>query len=446
MLEGVIRIGEGAGYSGAWLEPAVDLAVRGELDYLLLECLAERTIALAQLARLADPAGGYDPYLGRRMEAILGPCRARGTRVLTNAGAANPGAAGQAVADLARRLGLAGLRVGVVTGDDVLGTLDPGLALAETGQTLGQLGHRVVSANAYLGAEPLVEALAAGADVVVAGRVADPSLALAALRHSHGWPADDFPLLGAGTAVGHLTECGPQVTGGYFADPGRVDVPGLAAIGSPIAECAADGTAVITKLPGTGGAVTFATCVEQLLYEVGDPSAYLTPDVAADFSRVELEPVGPDRVRVRNAGGRPAPATLKVSVGYRDGFVGEGQISYGGAGCVARARAAAEAVLRRLSAAGLGRRELRADLIGHDALFGRPLGDRPEPGEVRLRVAARVDRRDEAEAVGREVEALWIGGPYGGAGATRGAREVIAVGSVFVRRETVEPRVALLEA
>ncbi|HEY3109033.1 MAG TPA: acyclic terpene utilization AtuA family protein [Chloroflexota bacterium] len=445
MLGGVIRIGEGAGYSGAWLEPAVDLAARGALDYLLFECLAERTIALAQLARLADPAGGYDPYLVRRMEAVLGHCRAGGTRILTNAGAANPGAAGQAVADVARRLGLAGLRVGVVTGDDVLGRLDPGLTLAETGQTLGQLGDRVVSANAYLGAEPLIEALAAGADVVVAGRIADPSLALAALRHAHGWAADDWPLLGAGTAVGHLTECGPQVTGGYFADPGRVDVPELAAIGSPIAECAADGTAVITKLPGTGGAVSFATCAEQLLYEVGDPAAYLTPDVAADFSRVELEPAGPDRVRVRGAGGRPAPATLKVSVGYRDGFAGEGQISYGGAGCVARARAAAEAVLRRLESAGLGRRELRADLIGLDALFGRPLGD-AEPGEVRLRVAARVDRREEAEAVGRAVEALWIGGPYGGAGATRAVREVIAIGSVFVRREMVEPRVALLEA
>jgi hypothetical protein len=419
--------------------------VRGELDYLLFECLAERTIALAQLARLADPAGGYDPYLVRRMEAVLGPCRAGGTRILTNAGAANPGAAGQAVADVARRLGLAGLRVGVVTGDDGLGRLDPGLALAETGQTLGQLGDRVVSANAYLGAEPLVEALAEGADVVVAGRVADPSLALAALRHANGWAADDWPLLGAGTAVGHLTECGPQVTGGYFADPGRVDVPELAAIGSPIAECAADGRAVITKLPGTGGVVSFATCAEQLLYEVGDPAAYLTPDVAADFSRVELEPAGPDRVRVRGASGRPAPATLKVSVGYRDGVAGEGQISYGGAGCVARARAAAEAVLRRLESAGLGRRDLQADLIGHDALFGRPLGD-AEPGEVRLRVAARVDRREEAEAVGREVEALWIGGPYGGAGATRAVREVIAIGSVFVRRETVEPRVALLEA
>jgi hypothetical protein len=442
----VIRIGEGAGYSGAWLEPAVDLARRGALDYLLFECLAERTIALAQLARLADPDGGYDPYLVRRMEAVLGPCRQRGTRVLTNAGAANPAAAGRAVVGVARRLGLRGTRVGVVIGDDVLGRLDPALALAETGQTLGGLGERVISANAYLGAEPLVEALAAGADVVVAGRVADPSLALAALRHAYRWPADDWPLLGAGTVVGHLTECGPQVTGGYIADPGRVDVPDLAAIGSPIAEVGPDGTAVIGKLPGTGGAVTFATCVEQLLYEVGDPAVYLTPDVAADFSRVELEPVGPDRVGVRGASGRPAPATLKVSVGYRDGFVGEGQISYGGAGCVARARAAADAILRRLASSGLAPREVRADLIGYDALFGRPVDGAPEPGEVRLRVAARVDGREAAEAVGREVEALWIGGPYGGAGATRAAREVIAVGSVFVPREAVGPRLTLLEA
>jgi hypothetical protein len=440
----VVRIGEGAGYSGAWLEPAVELVRHGRLDYLLFECLAERTIALAQLARLNDPAGGYDPHLERRMAAVLPHCRAAGTRVLTNAGAANPVGAGERVADVARRLGLNGLRIGVVTGDDVLGQLDPELRLAETGERLTDLGERVVSANVYLGAEPLVAALDKRADVVIAGRVADPSLAVAALRHAFGWAADDWARLGAGTSVGHLAECGPQVTGGYLADPGRIDVPDLANIGYPIAECEADGTATITKLPSSGGAVTVAGCTEQLLYEVGDPSAYLTPDVTADFGRVELAQEGPDRVRVCGATGRAAPPTLKASVGYRDGFVGEGQISYGGAGCVARARQAAEAVLRRLDALGVSLDHVQTDLIGYDSLFSRPGG--PEPTEVRLRVAVRVAAPWEAEAVGREVEGLWIAGPYGGGGATRTVREVIAVGSVYLPRELVQPRVELIDA
>jgi hypothetical protein len=441
-----VRLGEGAGYSGAHLAPALALAEHAHLDYLTLECLAERTIALAQLARLADPAAGYDPYLLERMAALLPPCREHRTRVLTNAGAANPLGAAEQVVALAGRLGLRGLRVAAVTGDDVLALLDGDTALGDTEHTLASLGDRVVSANAYLGAEPLVEALAAGADVVVAGRVADPSLAVAALRHAFGWAADDWPRLGAATAVGHLTECGPQVTGGYFADPGRLEVPDLHALGAPIAEVEPDGAAVITKLPGSGGLVTVATCTEQLLYEVGDPAAYLTPDVAADFSRVELVADGPDRVRVAGAAGRPAPARLKVAVGYRDGFVGEGQISYGGTGCVARARLAADVVRRRLDGLGLCLGELRADLIGWDALFGRPPDGAPEPPEVRLRVAARAETRAVAEAVGREVEALWIAGPYGGGGATRSVREVVAVAPAYLPRELARPRVALLGA
>jgi hypothetical protein len=439
-----VRLGEGAGYSGAHLAPALALAQHADIDYLTLECLAERTIALAQLARLADPSAGYDPYLVERMAALLPLCREHRTRVLTNAGAANPLGAAEQVVALARRLGLGDLRVAAVTGDDVLALLDPDTTLADTEHTPASLGDRVVSANAYLGAEPLVEALAAGADVVVAGRVADPSLALAALRHAFGWAADDWARLGAGTAVGHLTECGPQVTGGYFADPGRLDVPDLHALGAPIAEVEPDGAAVITKLAGSGGLVTVATCTEQLLYEVGDPAAYLTPDVAADFSRVALIPDGPDRVRVAGASGRPAPAALKVAVGYRDGFVGEGQISYGGAGCVARARLAAETVRRRIDGLGLCVGELRADLIGWDALFGRPPDGASEPPEVRLRVAARAETRAAAEAVAREVEALWIAGPYGGGGATRSVREVVAVASAYLPRERVRPRVALL--
>ncbi len=442
----MVRIGEGAGYSGAWLDPAVALARDGRLDYLLFECLAERTIALAQAARRGDATAGFDPYLGARMEAVLGACAAGGTRILTNAGAANPAGGGDLVVTIARRLGLHGLRVGVVTGDDVLHLLDPASVLDETGETLASLGDRVISANAYLGATPMVEALADGAAVVIAGRVADPSLAVAALRHAFGWGATDWARLGAGTAVGHLTECGPQVTGGYFADPGRLDVPGLARVGYPVAECEADGTAVITKLPGTGGTVTRATCTEQLLYEIGDPGAYLTPDVTADFRGIDLVQEAPDRVRVTGATGRPAPASLKVVVGYRDGFIGDGQVSYGGAGCLARARLAGDVVRERLASLGRAVREVRIDVIGWDSLGGAPPAGTPEPPEVRLRVAARVDTRQVADAVGREVEALWVAGPYGGGGATRSVREVIAVGSTFLDRTRVAPVVTVREA
>lgn len=442
-----VRFGEGAGFSGAWIKPAIDLAEHGRLDYLSFECLAERTIALNQLARLRNPELGYDPYLDRRIRLALPHCVRHNTRLVTSMGAANPPGAGERVVGIARELGFKGLRVAVVTGDDVLGVLDrDALTLAETGERLADLGDNLISANAYLGAEPIVNALAERAQVVVGGRFADPSLALAAQRHAFGWGARDWDLLGAGILVGHLTECGPQVTGGYFTDPGYKDVSNPENIGYPIAECEPDGSAVITKLPGTGGAVTEATCIEQLLYEVHDPSAYLTPDVTADFSGVKLEQVGPDRVRVTGALGRAAPETMKVTVGYRDGFIGEGQISYGGEGCLKRARQAADVVRARLESLGVRPRELKVDLLGVDSLFGPSARDEREPREVRLRIAARTRTLADAEAVSAEVEGLWVGGPYGGGGALRMAREVIAAGSVFVPRDLVRPAITMLEA
>jgi len=356
--------------------------------------------------------------------------------------------AGERAIAIARKLGLIGLRVGVVTGDDVLDTLDFDTSvIAETGQTLSAIAPAIVSANAYIGAEPLVEALDQSAHVVIGGRIADPSLVLAALGHAFRWPAADWERLGAGIAIGHLMECGPQVTGGYFGDPGMKDVGDLARVGAPIAECWPDGTATITKLPDTGGVVSTATCTEQLLYEIHDPAAYYTPDVIADFSGVRFTPEGKDRIAVHGASGRRRPDTLKVAVGYRDGFIGEGQISYGGAGCVNRARQAADAVLARLANQGIELQEVRVDLIGLNSLFGEAQPTAAaEPPEVRLRLVARTADRASAEAVGLEVEGLWIAGPYGGGGATRAVREVIAVGSVYVPRSLVRTTVTMLEA
>ena len=437
-----IRIGCGAGYSGDRIEPAVELAERGDLQYLVFECLAERTIAMAQQAKRQDPNAGYDPLLIDRMTAVLPSCAARGITIITNMGAANPAAAVAAVSRLAGELGLSGLRIASVIGDDVLDAVrSGGFVLEETGAPVAALGSELVSANAYVGIEPLLEALAGGANVVVAGRVADPSLFLAPLVHTFGWPVDNWPLLGRGTLVGHLLECAGQVTGGYFADPGIKDVQGLARLGFPIAEVDEQGGAVITKVSGSGGRVTPATCKEQLLYEIHDPASYVTPDVVADFSRVLVDEAGEDRVQVSGAGGRARPEALKVCVGYRDGFIGEGQISYAGPGALARARLAADIVAERFALTNLAMDEVRFDLIGVNALHGRAAGPEGEPYEVRLRVTGRTRSMRDARRVGNEVEALYTNGPAGGGGVTTSAREVLAMGTTMIPRDLVRPRV-----
>ena len=420
-----IRIGAGAGFADDRLEPAVELADRGDLDYLVFECLAERTIALAQLDRLRDPAAGFTEWLPERMAAVLPACARRGTKIITNMGAANPLRAAEVVAEVAREAGLTGLKIAAVTGDDVLGLVTK--------------DENTVSANAYLGCEPVVRALALGADVVVTGRIADPSLFLAPLVHEFGWALDDWPLLGRGLCLGHLLECAGQVTGGYFADPGHKDVPDLAHLGFPLAEAAEDGTFVVTKVAGTGGAVTVATCTEQLLYEVHDPAAYVSADVTADFSAVELTEVGHDRVLVTGATGRPRPNQFKVSVGYLDGFRGEGEISYAGPNAAARGRLALDILRERLDA-----EELQFDLIGVDAVHRGPKVV-VEPSEVRVRVAGRTSTLDAARRIGREVSALWLNGPAGGAGATRRAEQIVAVASTFVDRDDVHPELSFVE-
>jgi hypothetical protein len=406
-------------------------------------------VALAQLDRLRDPGAGYNEWLADRMDAVLEPCVRNGVRIITNMGAANPVAAARVVVGVARQKGIRNLKVAAVTGDDVLSAVTGSdLPLLERdGETVASLGDAVISANAYLGAEAVTEALRQGADVVVGGRIADPSLFLAPLMHELGWGGTDWPLLGAGTAVGHLLECAGQATGGYFADPGVKDVPGLARLGFPVAEVREDGFFEVTKLPATGGMVSVATLTEQLLYEVHDPAAYITPDVTADFSGARLEKSGVDRVAVTGVTGRPRPACLKVSVGYRDSWIGEGEISYCGPGCVARGRLALDIVRERLALTGLDVLESRFDLIGVDAVH-RATGTRPasEPAEVRARVAVRTSSLGQARRAGHEVTALWLNGPYGGGGAARRAYEDIAVVSVLLPRARVATRVTMIEA
>ncbi len=471
ILADPFRIGAGAGYSGDRIDPARDLAERGGLDALIFECLAERTIALAHLRRQQDPSNpdaGFDPLLRERMFAVLPACVRQGVTIITNMGAANPMAAGRAVLAVARELGLSRLRVAVVTGDDVLPWLREhevplmeggGLAGADANTcapsaTTRALTDRLVSANAYLGAEALLPALRAGADVIVTGRVADPALFLAPLMHHFGWAADDWPRLGRGIAVGHLLECAAQVSGGYIAEPGRFEVPRLEAVGFPLAEVNAEGDAVITKLAGTGGRVDRLTCTAQLLYEIEDPARYLQPDVVADFSAVRLREEaqqGPDRVHVSGATGHQRPRQLKVSLGHRDGFIGEGQISYAGPGARERGELALRVLEHRLRMAGLDGLEHRGELIGVNSLHGpasdpaRDAGHPREPYEVRVRLAARCATRQQAERIGQEVEALYLNGPAAGGGVTQSVREVLAVASCLVPREAVQPAVQMLE-
>ena len=441
-----VRIGSGAGYSGDRIEPAVELCAKGDIQYLGFECLAERTIALAQQERMQNPAAGFDPLLEHRMSAILEICKSKGIKVITNMGAANPGAAARKTAEIAKRLGVGRLSVAAVTGDDVLDVCKQhNLPLLEIDGRMNDLGNRIVSANAYLGAEPIADALAAGADVVITGRVSDPALFLAPLIREFGWAMDDWDRLGRGTLAGHLLECAGQITGGYFADPGYKDVADLGRLGFPIGEVSEEGNLLITKVPGSGGVVTEATCKEQLLYEVHDPACYVQPDVVADFSYVTIEEVGRDTVHVQGGRGAPRTGTLKVSVGYVDGYVGEGQISYAGPGALERGRLALNVVRERLSLTGVQTRETRFDVIGVDSLHGATLPRGREPYEVRIRVVGRTDSLAEAVRIGNEVETLYTNGPAGGGGAWKSAREVVAVASVLLPRALVKPTVQFLE-
>ncbi|MDT8902515.1 acyclic terpene utilization AtuA family protein [Anaeroselena agilis] len=433
-----IRLGAGAGYSGDRIEPAVELAEKGNIQYLCFECLAERTIAIAQQAKMKDPSAGYDALLAARMEAVLPVCSQKGIKIITNMGAANPEAGARKIKEVAGKLGVKGLKIAAVSGDDVLEAIrGQEYTIEETGGKLSAIKDKLVSANAYLGAGPIIEALKGGADIVITGRVADPALFIAPLAYEFGWSLDDWNLMGQATVIGHLMECAGQITGGYFADPGYKDVPGIGHLGFPIAEVSEDGAVVITKVPEAGGMVALATCKEQLLYEIHNPAAYFTPDVVADFTGVQMAEIAKDQVKVTGGKGAPKTDLLKVSIGYVDSYIGEGQISYAGPGAVERGRLALDIVKERLGLMGVKTQECRFDLIGVNALHAEKLSAGHEPYEVRARVAGRTENLQEAVRIGNEVETLYTNGPAGGAGAWKSAREVVAMVSILIPRSLV---------
>lgn len=443
----MLRLGCGAGFSSDRLEPAIDLASKGKLDYLVFETIGERTLAFGHRDRKLDPKKGYNPQLAARLRGVLGACRANGTRIVTNMGVANVAAAAELAIEVARELGLKGLKVAAVEGDDVGHLMGPDTTLFDNhDRRISEVGLPVVGANVYLGVDAILPGLESGADVVITGRVADPSLFLTPLVHHYGWAQDNWDLMGQGTVVGHLLECGMQITGGYFADPGMKDVPRLADCGYPIAEVDADGRCVITKLDDAGGMVSPRTVKEQLLYEVHDPTSYLTPDVTADFSRVRVTETGRDRVEVRNAGGSVRPEQLKVTVGFDGGHFAEGGVSYAGPNATARAKLAADILAERLGRHPAVARSLRIDLIGINALYATARGTDRESEDVRVRVAMRSADRAACETMLWEVESLLCCGPAAGGGYRGQITPSVVTHSALIDRAAVTPTVRVLTA
>ena len=449
-----VHIGCGAGFAGDRFDAAVPIVsalanVKGE-RFLIYEVLAERTLAIAQRLKRENPDQGYSPFLDVYLPLVLADCHRHGIRIVTNMGAANPLGAARRVHALARGLGIRGLKVAAVTGDDLLATLSEhdirrepiieGIALDD---------RPIVAANAYLGARPVADALATGAHVVLVGRTTDAALSLGPLMHVHGWQAGDLDLLAQGTACGHLLECGAQVSGAYFPDPGFKDVPDFDRVGFPIAEVEADGSLVITKPPGTGGLVSRATVIEQLLYEVHDPHNYLTPDVVLDIGDVEVMEAGANRVGVSGARGKAPPSTLKATVCVDAGWLGEGEISYAGPNALARAELAASVVRARCRAIGIGE-PVRVEVLGSGAIFDSNGRTRRPPSasaaeEYRVRAAVRSANRKVAQQVSDEVLSLYCSGPAGGAGVRQHVSPQVSTASILIDRKRVKAQVALVE-
>lgn len=455
-MKETIRIASGQGFWGDLPRAPIDQARNGPIDYLAMDYLAEVTMSILQKQRLKDPRAGYARDFVEVVTELLPDIREKGFRIISNAGGVNPVGCAEAIVEAARARGFHGLKVAVVTGDDLLPHLDElladGVALKhmETGEALADVRSRVVSANAYLGARPVVEALGQGADVVVTGRTTDTGLTLGPMIHEFGWGWDDWDRLAAGTVAGHILECGAQSSGGNFTD--WQTVPDLARVGFPIAEAHPDGSFVVTKHAGTGGLVSRMTVAEQLLYEIGDPRDYITPDCVADFTSIHLEDVGPNRVRVHGITGGPATEFLKVSAAYADGWKATSTLVYGWPDPAARARAAGRILKERLDNLGLQFEEYRAEVIGLNALTeddARTASREADLDEVMLRVSVRGQDRQAVEAFGKEIAPLILTGPgavTGFAGGRPRPSEVIAYWPALIPKERVRAEVTVMEA
>ena len=448
----LVRVASGQGFWGDDLEAPVRQVRGGPVDYLMLDYLAEVTMSILQKQRGRDPSAGYARDFVSLMERIFPDCVEKDVRVVTNAGGVNPEGCAAALVEAGRRAGVRGAKVAMVTGDDLMDRLDAlleeghVLAHMETGAPLASIRERVQSANAYIGARPIVEALQKGARVIVTGRSTDTALTYAPLMHEFGWSPDDHDRMAAGVVAGHINECGAQASGGNCMHEWWT-LPDMAGVGFPIVEASPDGSFVVTKHPGTGGRVSLATLKEQIVYEMGDPSSYITPDVVADFTTIHLEEGGSDRVRVYGVKGREATEFLKVSIAYADGFKAAGTLVYAWPDAAAKARAAGQILRERLDRLGLRFDEIRTELVGWDSTHGHLAGEPPaDIPEVQLRVAVRARDRAPVERFSREIAPLVLTGPpsvTGFAGGRPAVQEVMAYWPALIRKEAVEPHLAV---
>jgi hypothetical protein len=448
-----IRIASGQGFWGDLPNAPEDQVTRGPIDYMMMDYLAEVTMSILQKQKRKDPALGYARDLVSVLEKILPILLERGIKVITNGGGVNPLACRDATFAVAKKLGISRLKVGTVTGDDILERVDDlqsaGMALAnmESGEPLQKIRDRILSANVYFGAWPIVEALKKGAHIVITGRTTDTGLTLAPMIHEFGWQKDDWNKLAAGTVAGHILECGGQASGGNFSADWK-SVADLAGIGFPIAEAYPDGSVIITKHENSGGLVSMQTVKEQLVYEIGDPCNYITPDCVADFTSIQLQEEGANRVKVYCVTGKPSTEFYKVSMSYLDGYTAVGTLTYAWPDAIEKGRAADRILRARLQAAGLRFDEIRSELLGFDSCFGPRAEMSGEPNEVVLRFGVRGSNYRSVERFGKELAPLVLTGPPGVTGFAGGRpkpSEVIAYWPALLPKRAAHPHVEVEE-
>ena len=449
-----IRIGSGSAYWGDMLEPAIELCEKGDIQYIGFDHLAELTMAILQRMKAKDPTKGYIQDIIPWMKALLPVCHRKGIKIITNAGGVNPEAAAEEVIKIARELGIKDLKIGVVVGDDIMGVIDDlrgkGFKFTnlDTGEEdLDRIKDKIVAANAYIGADAIVEALKQGADIVIAGRVSDTAVYVGPMMYEFGWEFKEpyWDKIGAAVTIGHTIECAENVTGGLSSIWNEAN--NIARIGFPIAEVYENGEAIISKVEGSGGIVNQWTVKEQLTYEVLDPNNYIMPDGIADFTTIKIEEIGKDQVKLTNMTGKPRPELLKVQIGYKDGWIGEGQIMLPWPDAYAKAKQAEKTVRERFEIVGLKAQEIRFDYIGVNTLHGEVA---PEPSsdlnEVGLRIVAKTETLEEADKIKREATHLWT---LGGAGAAFGTpykpRPVISLWPTLVPREALNVKLIMKE-